>query len=266
MFDVVAKEMFHYTILSALNESTSKNGSKIVFQGGTALSMIYGSGRHSEDLDFSAKNMNLDFVEDFKRILNNNMKRTYGYDVEIKDPDLTSKNIVRAYAIKVIIPEQKRKIMVKIELADIKSYDNSLKFVKNKYDENANRILIWTESEKELLADKVIALGARNYFKARDIWDIKFLIDIGVKLDIEMVHNKINDYNILDFKDKLQNRLNTINTDENRKLFTVEMSRFVDPDRLIMLKDDRAISSFMDSSIEIIKETMFKMNEEYRNM
>ncbi len=52
-------------------------------------------------------------------------------------------------------------------------------------------MLIAVEKESEILADKIVALGAREYLKARDVWDIKFLRDKGVTLNQVLVHKKI---------------------------------------------------------------------------
>jgi len=47
----IIKEILHYEILFALNESGA--ATKLTFQGGTALRLCYQGSRYSEDLDFA---------------------------------------------------------------------------------------------------------------------------------------------------------------------------------------------------------------------
>jgi hypothetical protein len=50
------------------------------------------------------------------------------------------------------------------------------------------------ESEKEILADKIVALAARKWIKYRDVWDFKQLADRGLEPESGLVRDKAADY------------------------------------------------------------------------
>lgn len=60
-FDNVVKEYFQHVFLSGLYRE--KNSEKLLFKGGTALRIIYGSSRFSEDLDFNGIGISVAQIE-----------------------------------------------------------------------------------------------------------------------------------------------------------------------------------------------------------
>ncbi|MCL6087015.1 MAG: nucleotidyl transferase AbiEii/AbiGii toxin family protein, partial [Actinobacteria bacterium] len=75
----ILREYFQYKILDIIFNSTFS--SKLVFMGGTALRLIYGNKRFSEDLDFD--NLGIDFsdFEELSRIIKKRISLE-GYKVE----------------------------------------------------------------------------------------------------------------------------------------------------------------------------------------
>ena len=63
-----AREYLQHIFLSYFYELSQSGG--IYFKGGTALKLIYGSPRFSEDLDFSSNQTTLT-LEDIRQIFNN---------------------------------------------------------------------------------------------------------------------------------------------------------------------------------------------------
>ena len=98
-------------------------------------------------------------------------------------------------------------------------------------------ILLKSESKEEILADKIIALGARPYIKQRDLWDIHMLAQAGVSLQIELVRWKIKDYFLdrTNFVQSLHSRIKQLGDQATIGAFQKEMSRFLEgPHRAII--------------------------------
>lgn len=227
----IAKELLHYDILEILYESPLSKF--LVFQGGTALRLCYKNNRYSEDLDFVV-NQGFEFkLEDmsfFKENFQKKIALKYGLDIELEEPK-NNNNLVKKYTAKILLPlANKQKAKINIEIAQIPSYRNSLRIVNNNYpNEISVNTLVRVESKEEILADKIIALASREYLKFRDFWDIKFLSDANVFLDLELVKAKIKDYKIENFFDKLNDKMALIRKQDLEKDFLNEMSRFLEP-------------------------------------
>ena len=76
------REYLQYVILDLIY--SSEYGSRLVFMGGTAIHIIHGNRRFSEDLDFDNKGLS---KEDFEGLSQNVLRKLelYGYSVEIQN-------------------------------------------------------------------------------------------------------------------------------------------------------------------------------------
>ena len=76
------REYLQYVILDVIY--SSRYGSRLVFMGGTAIHIIHGIRRFSEDLDFDNKDLS---KEDFESLSQNVLRKLklYGYSVEIQN-------------------------------------------------------------------------------------------------------------------------------------------------------------------------------------
>ncbi|GAI11574.1 unnamed protein product, partial [marine sediment metagenome] len=76
------REYLQYVILDIIY--SSEYGSRLVFMGGTAIHIIHGNRRFSEDLDFDNKGLS---KEDFEDLSQNVLRKLelYGYSVEIQN-------------------------------------------------------------------------------------------------------------------------------------------------------------------------------------
>lgn len=232
------KEILHYDILFAISESSM--GSQLVFQGGTSLRLCHHSQRYSEDLDFVAGKPNvIEQMEVFKKLLIDTVEKRYGLEMRFKDPkpgrfEDKNVNVVRWTAV-VNVPRadkcatQTQKI--KIEVADVPSYDNQTMILAQNYQGLApgySNIMLRVSTLQEIMADKVVAIAGRKVLKPRDVWDVQWLKARGVTIDNAMVKNKLKDYGETDsFVENMQKRLDEMVTARYAKQFETEMSRFV---------------------------------------
>lgn len=192
----------------------------LTFQGGTALRLCYGLRRLSEDLDFVAG-------EGFSRAgegLADLVKREL--------PEMESKEKQTDYLY--VLDLKYKGVRVKVEIAKVPAYTSSFKKVKSDLFEGPPSTWVKVESLEEVLADKVVAMGLRAFsegrpFKARDIWDIHWLIEKGIKAEPSMVLRKVKDYgkSTEDFISGLRRRIDFMKREEAVRPFVDEMERFL---------------------------------------
>ncbi len=232
------KEILHYDILYALSQSPL--GKQLVFQGGTALRLCYQGNRYSEDLDFVCGTPDtLAHMAEFKGMLLQVMAERYGLEVTVKDPksvcfDPGEIGVGRWTAV-VNVPRpnksHKQVQKIKIEVANVPSYDHEAVVLTRNYHGLApgyDSIILRVSSLKEILADKVVAVAGRDYIKARDLWDLKWLMSKQVDIDYAMIRQKLVDYDETDiFVPNMTQRLATLRETVAIKAFENEMSRFL---------------------------------------
>lgn len=259
----IAKELLHYDILETLYENPI--GRFLVLQGETALRLCYNNNRYSEDLDFvvdSGFSFSLDDMAFFRKCFQDKILKKYGLEIELDEPK-NDENIVKKYTAKVLLPlvrEQKAKI--NIEIAQIPSYDNVLRTISNNYPNEFNiNALIRVESREEIFADKIIALGSRQYLKFRDFWDIKFLNDLNIVLNMEFVKSKINDYKIENFNQQLKNKIELIKSEDLTQSFNNEMSRFLTPKSLEFVRDNNFFNDVKNVVVSIGENSLKALDE-----
>ena len=141
------------------------------FVGGTALRMIYGVPRFSEDLDFSSYGKKIDWqniIEKIGKYLTNS-----GYSVSVK----TKTGVVLSAMIGFndimfdcgLSPHKKQKISVKLEVDTKPPEGGKIETsVVNKY----MFITLAHYDLKSLFTGKINALLTRSYMKGRDVYDI----------------------------------------------------------------------------------------------
>lgn len=232
--DVVIKELLHYDILRALSDSDLAR--EVTFQGGTALRLFYSGQRYSEDLDFViGAGDNKGFVIDgMVELLKKQMTERYGLELEVKPPSKHEFNgiDVRTWQFKIAIPGFQRKQMIKVEFCNVPAHDVSAKLMKPRYgflDDTHSSIMLRVESEREIMADKLTAIANRKYIKARDLWDLKFLSDRGIKPDFELVKTKLKDYDAQNFAHKIEESIARLTAETAPAAFMAEMEKFVTP-------------------------------------
>ena len=263
ILNLIVAEILHYEILDELYKDTEiKN--MLVFQGGTALRLFYGGIRYSEDLDFcitEEREFELELIEKFIQTLKKSIKQKFDIDIEIKYKQKLINNVekweIKFYSHYGKNNQMKRKHLIKLEIAKkIKSFDNSEIHIASRFKENYLNIVSRVESLEEILTGKIVALAFRPEIKFRDLWDIKFLADNNVKLDMNLLFMKNENYshNIDELKNSLKERLVIIDTAESKNKFYAEMSLFL---------EQKDFSMFMKSDFfESVKKAIIRLGKD----
>jgi predicted nucleotidyltransferase component of viral defense system len=254
---VIVKELLHYEILYALSETTLAD--KLVFQGGTALRLCYGGNRYSEDLDFvSADTLEPDEWQQFERILKRTVAKNFGCDLELQAPKRGGGDHVAVdrWQARVYLPPeialQARTERINIEVAHIPAWEATFRFVGNNYPLQVTKvgyggILLQVESLREILADKVVALAGRPYLKARDIWDVNWLLQKDIEVDPKMVVEKANYYGIGRIDEAMDGAVEKLHDAKAPQRFRQEMSRFLLSAGARRLSSDAFVNQFFDT-------------------
>ncbi len=165
-------------------------GKELIFKGGTALTKCYGFDRFSQDLDFTVI-----IEKDFQKIISKGLKRYYlDFETKIK----TFKDSINLiYKIKGPLYNGQPNSLCKTSL-DFSTPEKVLipPLIKRigLYVEEIPSFDIIVMAEQEILAEKIRALITRN--KARDLYDVYFLIKKGVKMDFNLINHKLSYYSI----------------------------------------------------------------------
>ena len=254
LVNTIVKEILHYDIMEALYRSDAVQD--IVFQGGTALRLCYGGNRYSEDLDFVLKegsSFTPELMKKFESIFVTTVKNKYGLKAKVdlpKERDTDKKGVnVDKWTAKVLIPSKSmQQPKINIEIADVPSYDNELKFIQSNYGSVSTTSALYVESLEEIMADKIIAVAGREYFKARDFWDIKWLQDKGIKIRKDLIELKKKDYSIENFSEKFRAKIELLDQPKIQSLFKKEMERFLDIDTIKIIHLQGGIDSILNAS------------------
>jgi len=204
----------------------SKSNLKIIFKGGTALQKCFGLERFSEDLDFNASG-----VEDLKGIINQGLKEFFiEFEVEfVNHPK--GKNFI--YRIKGPLYNKNRNSLCKIQIdlsfrEETKMKPKIIKIAKMINEIPSFNVLVM--DTEEIFAEKIRAILTRD--KARDIYDISFLLDQKTKQNNELINKKLAYDKIIFSKEKLFKKINS-----NKKLWEMEMKPLLSLSNYIEFKD-----------------------------
>lgn len=260
----VEKEIFHQDILRII--STTELGKRLVFMGGTCLRLCYGSERMSEDLDFATEySISEKEATQLSDTIKKGLSNKYQLAVTVSKPE--KETDTETWKISIVtnpghshIPTQK----IHLDICHYKSYLKELRLVKDIYGVGSNApLFLMTEKIEEILVDKLIAFAFRNRIKNRDLWDIYTLYCKNVKLDKEVLKQKIADKGhssgeyVSSFEERVKEIQNEFPSD-----FKDELSRFLSPmtfENSILSKpegpvafntilNDYSLSSFLDGS------------------
>lgn len=195
---VVEKELLHHDILRVL--SSAGLLARLTFMGGTCLRACYGSNRLSEDLDFTGgADFSRESLSAIAQVLVANLKAKYGLQVEVSEPTRETGN-VDTWKLKVQTrpgrkdqPAQR----INIDVCAIPSYQSRPMVLLNPYgvEMGTSGLILQVESREEIFADKLVAFALRpNRIKYRDLWDMAWLHQQGVKPQTDLVPAKLKDH------------------------------------------------------------------------
>jgi predicted nucleotidyltransferase component of viral defense system len=173
----LVKEAIHLHLLSAMSDAGILRHA--VFQGGTALRLCYGGDRYSEDLDFVCGKAGSYFTDvEFKEFIEaalETTKKTLNRDFGIAADRISLKQepiTVAAWQIIVPIEATPRapRSLIKIEFANVPAYETKPMPVRATPGlVQVQDVILTVETPNEILADKAVALTAREVLKFRDV-------------------------------------------------------------------------------------------------
>jgi len=189
------REYLQYVILDIIY--SSEYGSRLVFMGGTAIHIIHGNRRFSEDLDFDNKGLSKEDFEDLSGKIFRKLE-LYGYSVEIEN------RFRRAFRCLIKFPgifyqydipsHPQEKLTIQIDSEPQNVNYQVEKVILNKFD---IFLRINAVPPEVLLAQKILAILNRPRPMGRDFYDAIFLF------------SKINpDFNFLKEKMGVNERIN----------------------------------------------------------
>src|SRR3989344_1597644 len=192
---------------------------ELVFKGGTAIQKAYGLNRFSEDLDFTLnRETNSDeLMEKIKKNIND-----FGFKVESK---ILSSKISKGYRLMIKGPlydgTERSIASLRIEISLRKDIflDPDIKEIVPAYEDLQPYIVLIMNTE-EILAEKIRAVFQRE--KARDVYDVWFLLKKGTKINYAFVEKKTEFYNIRFDKNSFLKRVSII-----KKIWKEELSGYV---------------------------------------
>lgn len=197
----ILKEYLQYKVLNII--FNCKYASKLVFLGGTALRIIYGNTRFSEDLDFDNLGLNQAKWNDMGEIVKTNLELE-GIEVEIQT--LTRK----AFRIKIRIPRllfttglsplPEQKILLQIDTTP-----QNFEYIPDQPFLNKFEIFtrIFAAPKDLLLSQKIYAAVNRKRIMGRDFFDIIFLNGIGAKPNYLYLEKHLQVHNQKELKEYL---------------------------------------------------------------
>jgi predicted nucleotidyltransferase component of viral defense system len=249
---VVEKELLHHDILRILSQNNLL--SHLTFIGGTCLRACYGGIRLSEDLDFTGgQNFSRGSLVTMGDKLIEAINEKYGFKVDVSDPVKDIKN-VKTWKIKVETKPSQKNLpaqRINIDICAVPSYEKRPMLLINPYgvDMGTNGLIIQAQSREEIYTDKLLAFALRpNRLKHRDLWDIVWLHQQGLKPNLGLVLNKLQDRNLTptEFLELFGIRQRLLIEDENLPTeFKKEINRFLPSEQVSKIVEQDNLWAFI---------------------
>lgn len=182
-----------------LREISEKSDS-FVFKGGTALRLIHGLDRYSEDLDFNHPDRREEIIDTAESCTKN--VRRYGIQTELRDLRWGTTGLSYSLSFQDPLYKQdslssKGKIRVDISTRE-EDYESEFALIKVEYPD-INDFWVKTLTLEELAAEKIRALRTRG--KPRDLFDVWYLYEHGVVPEKKLIEKKMSIYSKEDTAD-----------------------------------------------------------------
>ena len=258
---VVEKELLQHDILREMNNAGFLVD--LTFIGGTCLRLCYGASRLSEDLDFStSESFNVEKLALLGRVLVDQLQMKYGLMIKVTEPaheNQSGGSNVSTWKLKVQTRPGHRNLpmqQINIDICMIPSHERKPVLLHNFYGVNMGTagLVLHAETREEIFADKWIALALRpNRLKYRDLWDISWLHQQGVKLPFALIPLKLQDRACepKHFLALLNQRNQMLQTDPKLALeFQLEMRRFLPADLVLQTSEQLTFWSYLIQLID----------------
>lgn len=230
----ILREYLQYKLLDIIYKS--KFAGSLVFLGGTALRIVHGNTRFSEDLGFDNLGLNeADFVKlsDFIKYelelegYEIEMKQVFkgAYHCNIKFPDLLYREKLS--------PVKSEKILIQLDTEPQNYKYEQEKFLLKKF---ALFRFISVVPASTLLSQKIAALLGRKRSKGRDYFDVTFLLSKTTP-DFKYLSEKLKITGMTHLKQKLLENIESVNLKE----LAIDVSPFLikndQIDRVLMFRE-----------------------------
>jgi predicted nucleotidyltransferase component of viral defense system len=164
----------------------------LIFKGGTALSKFYDSVRFSDDLDFSlAEKKESEKIGATLEKMVGELSVDYPIKVmrRMDTPDATTYELsIRGPLFEMLNKYQHLKIEISKNASVVETANT---FRRNPIYEDLKPYLAIVMSLKEILAEKTEALLFRHNLKARDLYDLYFLLQKGTEIKVSLIDRKM---------------------------------------------------------------------------
>jgi len=211
-----------------------KESHDIFFKGGTAIHLIYNAPRFSEDLDFTAELKEKDFLAFILKVFKDLSKEESLSFKERKT--ITGKRFLLT-ALPDVLPFKTfinldlsfREKILEPQKSTLKMEDYPLIFTS----------YLYHPTKEEIFAEKIRAVMTRK--KGRDLYDLWYLLALGVSLKADLVEEKLKYYNLKDInQERILKRIENF----SEKEFIIDLRPLVSlpereklPDLLKYIKD-----------------------------
>jgi predicted nucleotidyltransferase component of viral defense system len=145
-----------------------------VFQGGTAIRLVYGGTRFSEDLDFVLRPGRTIADVSLAGLLEglpSFMRREVPFADRSTLREQKAEVMFARYRCRLELQAPIGGLVINLEFAGVPSRSPHPHVMRS----DTVDVAIVVEDESEILVDKLVALALRSYVKGRDIWDTWFL-------------------------------------------------------------------------------------------
>ena len=265
---VVEKELLHHDILRILSDTNLL--ANLTFIGGTCLRLCYGAERLSEDLDFTG---GADFTREklagMGNILVDTLGTKYGLPVEITPPVREEKK-VNTWKLKVITRPKNKHMpsqRINIDICAIPSYQAKPMMLQNPYgvEMGTSGLIIQAESREEIFTDKIVSFALRRgRIKNRDLWDMVWLQQRGIRPLFDLIQTKLDDHKCekRHFMDILHRRQQALLSQEAANAFREEMHRFLPRDTISKTVINHAFWEFL---VNLVNDLCYELKKTLPN-
>ena len=178
----------------------SREAPRLVFKGGTALYKLHGLNRFSEDLDFSGK------IDKPTAMKIAQYVTDFGYETEVSMKNVKTGTLLTFVTQGFLFqgrPESLARVQMDVNDVKVELDPQWPQFFSLYPDIPSYKIQIM--SLEEIVAEKLRALLVRA--KARDAYDVWFLMNKGIKIDLHLVRKKLELYKLKLSKSSLKSAL-----------------------------------------------------------
>lgn len=192
------------------------------------------------------------------QVLKDSLKVKYGLDVEVSEP-IREEGNVDTWKLKVQTRPDRKDLpaqRINIDVCSIPSYQPRPMILLNPYgvEMGTGGLILQAESREEIFVDKVLALALRpNRIKNRDLWDMAWLHQQGVKPRMDLMSPKLKDHHSdpRPFMKLFDERRQMLQADAKVAAeFRQEMRRFLPADVVSQTVDTPIFWSFLVGFID----------------